>query len=340
MSELHIIKVNDIAVVNKLSEQLLKTIYSPEELKFKKDAGYDPEYLSHVIFVVKDEVPLARTAIYTNPFIRASAKNALTMGNFECVYDTEVAEKTFGEVELFAKQNSYSSIIGPVNGSTWDNYRLSMEGNYPRFFTEELFKNYYSSLFINSGFDILTEYYSTLISDIHLIVEEQDKARDTFLVSTGLNFRGISKESFLVDLEKIYHFAMDAFSGNYLFSPLSRSYFIEKYLPLQQFIDPDYCRLVFDKNNNLVAFFFCLPDILNPNSKTLIVKTIAGKSGRNYAGISSLLFKRVVAKAIQNGYKHIIHAFMHKSNQSLNLSRKYNSKIIRTYQLFVKQLKY
>jgi len=340
MSDFRLIKLTEISAIGTLSADLLKNIYTPEELNGKNDGNFNPEYLLFVLFVNRAELPLGRLAIYENPFIRVATNNALILGNFECIADREVADLLFKEAERFAKENAYSSLIGPINGSTWDNYRIPLESEYPRFFTEEIFKNYYSKLFEEFNFEILTEYYSGIIYNLNDIGNNSIQPRETFTNSSGLKIRSISKENFVEDIEMIYHFCMDAFSKNYLFSPISKFYFVEKYLPLKQYIDPDYCLMVFDRDNNLVSFFFCLPDILNSGSSTLIVKTIAGKSGRNYAGVSSWLFRMIVEKAIQNGYTQIINAFMHKNNVSLNISRKYKSEVIRTYRLYVKKLQY
>ena len=338
MSGLQIIKVTDMGTIEVLSLDLIKNIYTAKELQNKYDNNFNLEYLSFVIFVLNARQPIGRLSVYENPHIRVAESNALVVGNFECISDQKVASLLFQEAEKFATENDYSAIIGPINGSTWDNYRLPLEGIYPRFFTEEYFKNYYPNLFRQNEFEILTEYYSTIISDLNKYLNSFEDKRDIFLNASGLQVRGISKENFIADMELIYDFTMETFSGNYLFSPVSGAYFIEKYLPVKQFIDPDYCLLVFDKNGTLVSLFFCLPDILNHNSSTLIVKTIAGKSGRNYAGISSWLFRRIIKKAAQNGYTHIINAFMHKNNASINISRKYKSEVIRTYNLYVKHL--
>lgn len=337
MSTLQVKRVTEINVIEALSVDLLKNIYTSHELENKTDNNYSREYLAFVIFVIKGQNPVGRLAVYENQQIRQAESNALVIGNFECINDKDVAAVLFQEAELFAEENSYSALIGPINGSTWDNYRLPVEGVHPRFFTEELLKNYYPIHFRQNKFEILTEYYSTIISNLNEYISDLEPPRDIFLNSSGLQVRGISKENFQEDMKLVYKFSMDLFSSNYLFSPVSETYFLKKYLPIKQFIDPDYCLLVFDKND-LVALFFCLPDIFNPSSSTLIVKTIAGKSGRKYAGISSWLFRRIIKKATQNGYTHIINAFMHKNNTSLNISLKYKSEIIRTYCLYIKNL--
>ena len=337
MSDLCIIKLTDLDSIFALSDTLLKNIYTHEELSIKNNKNFNPDYLQFVIFVLKGDLPLARLAIYENGQIRVALNNALVIGNFESVNDKQVVDLIFGEAEKYAKENNYASLVGPINGSTWDNYRLPVESNYPLFFTEEIYKNYYSDLFCISGFELLTEYYSTGISDLASIVHEPIHPRQTFFLNSGIQVRSISKEKLEGDLELIYHFSMQKFSKNYLFSSIPKSYFIAKYLPLKQYIDPNYCLMAFDVNNDLVAFIFCIPDLLNKDSNTLIVKTVAGKDGRNYAGITTWLFRQIVAKAIQNGYTYIINAFMHKNNVSINISRKYKSEIIRTYHLYIKK---
>ena len=237
MSDLQLIKSSDLNVLKTLSEHLLYNIYSSEDLKNKKDGNFNPEYLLFVLFVLRSDIPIGRIAVYENSHIRFAANNALLFGNFECIADNDVVGLLFKEVERFANDNGYFSLIGPINGSTWDNYRLPLESGYPRFFTEEIFKNYYSRLLEDNKFEMLAEYYSTIISNLNTIVNDTVQTRDMLLNSSGLKVRSISKENFVEDIEMIYHFSMEAFSRNYLFSPISKSYFIEKYLPLKQIID-------------------------------------------------------------------------------------------------------
>ena len=338
MSALRIVQYFDSVSAQSLSEKLLHSIYTESELKVKIPDNFNHEYLKFILFVLLEDVPLARLAVYENKYITHAGKRVLIIGNFECTDNHFAATRIFKEAAVFATKYAYSFVIGPINGSTWDNYRLPVENEYPLFFSEDQFKNYYIDLFTSNGYKVVTEYYSTLISDLHTIIFNKNKSREKFFIESGFQVRGISKDHFKQDVELIYTFSMQAFSQNYLFSPVSKSYFISKYLPFKDLIDPEYCLLVFDKVGELVCFFFCLPDIRNREEKTLIVKTIAGKPGREYAGLSAWLFQLIIEKAIQHKYTRVINAFMHKNNMSLNISRKFHAEVIRTYQLYIKNM--
>ena len=70
---------------------------------------------------------------------------------------------------------------------------------------------------------------------------------------------------------------------------------------------------------------------------TLIVKTLAVRPGRAYAGLGAWLLAEVHRSARQLGYTRAIHALMHESNRSKNLSAHY-AQPLRRYALFSKKL--
>ena len=71
--------------------------------------------------------------------------------------------------------------------------------------------------------------------------------------------------------------------------------------------------------------------------ETLIIKTLAILKERPLAGLGSFLVQRCEARAFNLGFRRIIHALMHVSNYSRNISRG-QGRIIRRYTLYVKSL--
>lgn len=70
---------------------------------------------------------------------------------------------------------------------------------------------------------------------------------------------------------------------------------------------------------------------------TVIIKTVAVLPGRAYAGLGNVLVARVQAIAYALGYRRAIHALMHDSNNSRNLSDRY-ARSIRRYTLYARKL--
>ncbi len=338
MIHLKNITPTDIQFAYVLSEKLLINLYSTEELLIKHKPQFNNEYLVSVYFVMECDEVLAQFALYYNPFIQLEQKKVLCIGNVECIDNAEVAKYLFDAASDYAFKNGFQKLIGPINGSTWDDYRIPINFDFPMFFTEDIYKQYYPRLFIEAGFEVLAEYVSTQIPDLNTIAQANNPQRADYFIQNGIHVRNISLENYENEINTIFNFSMKAFSSNYLFSPISELHFREKYLPLKKILNPEFCLLAFNKNEELVALFFAIPDVFDLSHKTLIVKTIAQLPAKQYAGLSKFVLQKVTERAISKGFTKMINAFMHVSNISFNISNKLLAKPIRTYQIFYKNL--
>jgi hypothetical protein len=59
------------------------------------------------------------------------------------------------------------------------------------------------------------------------------------------------------------------------------------------------------------------------------------RPGRRFAGLGAMLLALVQDAARRAGFRRIIHAYMHESNQSLNLSAHY-ARVFRRYHLLAR----
>ena len=71
---------------------------------------------------------------------------------------------------------------------------------------------------------------------------------------------------------------------------------------------------------------------------TLVVKTLAVRPDRAYAGLGALLLGHVHRNAAAMGLRRAVHALMHVSNQSRALSGHWRARQIRRYALFARVL--
>ena len=67
------------------------------------------------------------------------------------------------------------------------------------------------------------------------------------------------------------------------------------------------------------------------------MKTVAALSGRRSAGLGSVLVAESHRIAHEQGYRNAIHALMHESNQSRNISAHY-AHTMRRYTLYQRRL--
>ena len=73
-----------------------------------------------------------------------------------------------------------------------------------------------------------------------------------------------------------------------MFVPKTESNFINLFWPLKDLIEPQLFWLCEDKNGIVQAIVFCIPDYLNENNDTIVVKTIAKLNKPDLNGICEL----------------------------------------------------
>ena len=70
---------------------------------------------------------------------------------------------------------------------------------------------------------------------------------------------------------------------------------------------------------------------------TLILKTLAVRPGRIFAGLGRLLIGKVHEVARRGGYSRVVYALMHDSNASRAYCQRYSS-LLRRYAVFARRL--
>ncbi|MDR2982806.1 MAG: GNAT family N-acetyltransferase [Puniceicoccales bacterium] len=227
--------------------------------------------------------------------------------------------------------------IGPMDGNTWRRYRFVTEaGTAPPFFMEPTNPPEYPVQWTTAGFAPLASYFSAVTEDLATRDVRLDEAAER-LHRNGVRFRSLKLDDFEAELERIYTVSVEAFSHNFLYTPLPREAFIAQYRAIRPLVHPELCSIA-EHEGKPVGFMFAIPDAAKgDNPDTLILKTQAVLPGRIYAGIGTLLVGKTHEAGARLGYKRIIHALMHESNNALNISSRY-AQVFRRYTLFSKKL--
>lgn len=321
----------------KIFESFPEEIYSADSLRFKIHETINNEFLAACFVLVSGGKVQARAALYDNPYLCFQNKKAACIGNYESVNDKDVAAALLSHLACAAHKQGAKILIGPMNGSTWDTYRFSLHHDYPPFFLEPYHHLYYNEHFTHNGFDLIAGYSSGLETDL----KYNDGAiaeRERELKKDGVTFRNIDSRQFEKELEKIYHFNAVAFRSNFLYTPISKTAFIAKYLETKTIIDPEFVILAEDASDNLIGYFFCIRDIFNTKEKSLIAKTIARHPDPAWNKTGHVMGKMICTRAINKNYSSIIHSFMHEEGTSVNLSKNFSGKIFKNYALYGKEL--
>jgi GNAT superfamily N-acetyltransferase len=238
------------------------------------------------------------------------------------------------------KERGCSVAIGPMDGNTWRRYRFVTEpGTEPPFFLEPANPPEWPGWWQASGFEPLAEYYSSATDDLATRDPRLDGA-ERRMAAAGITIRALDPAHFEEELARIYDVSVVSFQDNYLYTPLPREAFFAQYRAIQARVNPRLVLLA-EQAGRAVGYVFAMPDFAQAQRgepiTTLIVKTLAVLPARANAGLGALLLGKVHEQALSMGFTRAIHALMHETNKSRNLSARY-ARTIRRYTLFSKRL--
>ncbi len=318
--------------------ELPKQLYPDGSQRFI--LGNDPvpsEHLLSCFVLIEDDKSLARCALYGKPGLKVDEKKACSIGSFESVDDIEVAESLLSHAMEKASSEGFEYVLGPMEGSTWNNYRFSDHNNHPNFFMEPYHHDYYGKLWEECGFESVANYISNLDTQLTFDDERITKWEERYK-ENGAIFRSIDLENLEADLLKLAKFNNEAFKENFLFTPIAEEDFVTKYAKLKQYFDPEIIWVVEDQSSDIQAISFSIPDYLDPTGKTLIIKSLARKKNTPFRGIGSYLAGKTYQIAAKRNFERVIHALMIVDNHSVSISNNYEGDHYKSYTLYGKAL--
>jgi GNAT superfamily N-acetyltransferase len=261
------------------------------------------------------------------------------VGGFQATSATAAAQVLARACERLQAEGC-TLAVGPMNGNTWRSYRLVTDaGTEPPFLLEPTNPSEWPAWWRAAGFEPLAEYYSTAAVDLarHDGRLTSVAAR---MAAAGVSVRTIDPTHFEEELGRIYDVSVVSFQENYLYTPLPREEFVAQYRTMQSKMQPELVLLA-EHAGRPVGYVFAMPDLAQAQRgepvTTFIVKTLAVLPGRTYAGLGALLLDAVHRAAQRLGFTRAIHALMHETNKSRNLSAHYAT-TIRRYTLFARRL--
>jgi L-amino acid N-acyltransferase YncA len=309
----------------------------PGRIRFKTPDLIPTDFLRTCFLVRDDGNVVARAALYDNPLLQYDGRHVFTIGNYECVGREEHASELLAHVTAVVKNWGGTYLIGPMNGSTWESYRFLTDHDNPLFFTEPYHHLYYNEQFKAAGFEPIAHYYSNIDHSLEFD-NPAILAREQELKAQGVKIRPIDLSDFEAEISRVYDFNLLAFKTNFLYTPISREAFLNKYLQTKAYINPDLTLLAEDPAGNLLSYFFCIPDFYNTNNKSLIVKTLARHPAPEWRGLGHVVGNAIYRKAVELGYTSAIHAFIHEQGTSTKLSTNFSGTHYRSYVLYGKYI--
>ncbi|MEM7681240.1 MAG: N-acetyltransferase [Planctomycetota bacterium] len=237
-------------------------------------------------------------------------------------------------------------IVGPMEASTWRPYRFVVDWNTaqeererPAFLFEPTHPRRYVEEWREAGFTPVATYLSSWCPDTAVRDPRMQRVNQR-LHRTGVCTRPMALDRFEAELSAVHALSLEAFAQNPFYTPISRQAFIDLYTPVRHQIAPELVLLA-EHQDGLAGYVFATPDAAQAARgeaiDTLIVKTVAVRPGRAYAGLGQWLVEQVQLAGHAMGLRHAVHALMHESNASTRLSEHY-AKPFRRYALFGRPL--
>ena len=254
-------------------------------------------------------------------------------------------EQLFNKIFEELKKEGIETIIGPLNGTTWNTYRYVTEkGNGRPFLLEPWNEDYSVSLFEKLGFKPLAGYISTVMEGMNSNgrknLDKKIEKLKKFDYYKDTRVESAENKDLLKVLNKVYDLTVEAFKNNFLYSELEREIFLKMYMSYEDKIVKKFFKMLYLKGE-LIGYVFGIPDYTELGYKgkidTIILKTIAVSPEYNGKGMGYILINSLVEEAEKEGYENVIYALMHESNVSKNIGLLLGN-ILRRYTLFIKEL--
>jgi len=318
-------------------KEIPKLIYSENSPRFI--LGNDPveEHLEGCYLFMSGQEAVGRFAFYENPRLTLDGKKICTIGSYECIDDAATAKSILSYAIELAKKKEYDIIIGPMEGSTWNNYRFSTHNKHPNFFMEPYHHDYYPSQWTAFGFSPVAHYVSNKDEDLKFEAKTIENF-ESEIAKNRLTVRNLDMHKLETELIYLARFNNDAFKNNFLFSIISEEAFLNKYYPFRKYLDPKLIWIIEDEKAEIQALSFSIRDFMNQNENSLIIKTLARRKDAPMKGIGAYLIHKTYQTAKQEGYESIIHALMIQDNSSVSISEKYDGSAYKSYVLFKYEL--
>jgi GNAT superfamily N-acetyltransferase len=299
---------------------------------FKKD--FAKNFFTQGLILEQKGKPVARVGIYVNPYLRWEEEDVITLGAYACNNDDQAAQTLLGAALEFiqTKWPECQHVIGPMDGSTWENYRFALPSDHAPFVLEPINPPWYPQHWEKMGFQVLKKYKSNQAEFGPEQYTNLEQAK-LFFEQKGLIFRHFDALHVEEELNRLAEFNLAAFHDAFLITPIEKVVFVEKYQKIVPLLRPELIWIAED-NGRICGLFFAIPDYLDAQKRTVVVKTLARLPDARYKGLGEYLAALWVNTAIEAGYTRMIHALMRDDNASVRTSGKFWGESFREYVLY------
>lgn len=187
----------------------------------------NPYFKRNQVFVTAS--PNLRLAGFYNPDLVVDGKKPCFFGYWETTDDAAENLKAFSELEKWALSKGAEHIYGPINFTTYGDYRLRIDGfDHPQFIGEPYNPNYYPELMKSLGFRERYRYFTACckVETLASAAKVQMGSLEERLSTEGIRVERLTPEFWMENLEQLYPFIDSIFSQNFAYSPITYDQFV------------------------------------------------------------------------------------------------------------------
>ena len=290
-------------------------------------------HLESFFIAKKEDEIVGHVGFYQN---KSLGEDQFLAGSYHAINDVKVSNKLLSAIIEEAKSKGAKKLIGPMNGSSWESYRFTEKSGELPFLMEPIQPNFYNHQWQKFGFQKTESYFSS-VTDVFDFDEKVEKNLDLKFETMGVSIETFDLSKIEATLKELAVFNNKAFAKNDFFSPISESFFVQKYKQLITQLDPELIFLA-KRRGQIVGLLFTYPDFNDLAGKTLIAKTLARTPQKELQALCLWVYGKMLPIAKAKGFTKIIHALMKSDNYSLQRSRQVGGKVFRKYWLYELQI--
>ncbi len=293
------------------------------------------------LVALDDGDPVARLVARVSPSLRDEAGRPYGMlGFFEAFSGQDEAVARLFQVAIaWLREQGAGAIVGPMDGDTWHRYRLNAGPfDRPPFLLEPYNPPWYEGLWTAQGFTLLERYYSKQVDPAAVVAHLAARCGEA--VAAGYRLRPLDPRRFKDELRRIYELSRRIFSGNFLYTEISETDFLDLYAGSRALVDPDLVGFAQSPAGEDVGFLFAYPDLFRAvaamrgergllaklrflrhrkEAGAVDFKTLGVLPGHRRSGVAAALFHEGHRRALEKGYRVANHCLFREGNPSGDL---------------------
>ena len=346
----------------KSCQQYVPALHSDQVFSLTKTATLS--YCKRKMWLVKDgSKVVGRICAMINPrYNELYSKKRVRFGWFDCINDIEVARLLISTAENWAREQGMTEIHGPLYYNTLGKQGMLVEGyeNTPPFNCLYNFP-YYNDLVKELGFEKECDWLQYKIVANHGVPEKARRVAKLVEERYNLHFGSINdlkKDPEM--MRKFFHVYNESFARTvYNFIPFTEAEIEEEIASSMRFVSDKASSILFDENNEIVAFGISFPSISEALKKAKGNLFPFGwyylkKALKNYEvtdlmingavpewqnkGVSAVYYKEMADKAVKLGNRWAISNPQIESNSAVNIWNSYEHEPFMRRRCYIKKI--